>query len=129
MKRETIRQFVKFGIIGIVNTLINLGCLYIFTEFFKIYYILSAVLAFLVAVTNSFVLNKIWTFKEKIYEDTSKKYVKFMIISVTALLVNLAILYFFTEFLHLHYLISQIIATGTNLIINFLGSKLWTFKK
>jgi putative flippase GtrA len=129
MKKETIKQFFKFLIIGVSNTLINLSVLYLCTEILKIYYMISAVIAFLFAVTNSFILNKTWTFKEKIYEETTKKYFKFMIISVIALLVNLYILYSCTEFLHIYYLFSQMIAIGTNLIINFLGNKLWTFKK
>mgnify|MGYP001590398115 FL=1 len=76
-KQEDIVQFFKFIVIGVLNTIISLSVLYIFTEFFHIHYLISAVFAFLFAVTNSFIFNKIWTFKEKIYEDTSKKYIKF----------------------------------------------------
>ena len=50
---KTIKQFVKFSIVGVSNTLINLLVLFILTDFFHVYYIISAVFAFIVAVTNS----------------------------------------------------------------------------
>jgi dolichol-phosphate mannosyltransferase len=129
MKKETVMQFFRFAIVGVINTLINLAVLYILTDFLKIYYLISAVFAFLVAVTNSFILNKIWTFKENMRDKTTTKYSKFFIISILALLINLAILYLLTSIFHIYYLISQIIAIGISLWINFFGNKLWTFKR
>jgi len=128
MKKELFKQFFKFAIVGVINTLINLIVLYSLTELFNVYYIISAVFAFIVAVTNSFILNKIWTFKERIGDDTIKKYIKFFIVSVIALLINLAILYSLTEFLHIYYMFSQIIAIVISLWVNFLGNRVWTFK-
>ncbi|MFH1503724.1 MAG: glycosyltransferase family 2 protein [Candidatus Diapherotrites archaeon] len=127
--RKGIKEFFKFGIVGFVGTIINLGILYLFTEFFGIYYLLSAFFAFIIAMTNNFILNKIWTFGEKINSKFSKKYLQFSLVSVIALAFNLYFLYFFTEFLGIYYLISQIFAIILSLMINFLGNKLWTFKK
>jgi putative flippase GtrA len=129
MRRETIKQFFKFLIIGVLNTLINLSVLYLCTDILKIYYMISAVIAFLFAVTNSFILNKIWTFEEKLSYNPVEKYIKFFTISLIALSINLGILYSLTEFLHIHYLFSQLIAVGANFIINFFGNRLWTFKE
>ena len=42
---------------------------------------------------------------------------------------NLVLLYFFTEYLKVHYLLSQIFAVFFSLGINFFGNKFWTFKK
>lgn len=128
IKLKEITQFFKFAIVGIVNTIISLSVLFVFTEYFHIYYILSAIFAFIVAVTNSFILNKIWTFKESGKGNTAEKYLKFFTISIIAFLVNLSILYVLTEFFKIYYLISQIIGTGVSLWINFLGNKLWTFR-
>jgi putative flippase GtrA len=129
MEKKVIIQFFKFAVVGGINTLINMGVLFIFTEYFKIYYLISAIFAFMVAVTNSFILNKIWTFKEDIKERVAKKYSKFFIISIIALLVNLFFLFLLTDVFKLYYLISQIIAICLSLWINFFGNKLWTFKR
>lgn len=128
-RRKVIDEFFKFAFIGFIGTLLNLFILYSFTEFLKIYYLLSAIFAFLVAATSNFILNKIWTFKEKIHHKILTKYYKFLLVSVVALLVNLFFLYIFTEFFGIYYLISQVLAIGIALIINFLGNKIWTFRK
>ena len=129
VKKESVRQFIKFAVVGVANTLINLCVLYILTDFFKVYYIISAVFAFVVAVTNSFILNKIWTFKENIKDRAVKKYWKFFLVSVCALLVNLFFLYLLTDVFKLYYILSQVIAIGISLWINFFGNKMWTFRK
>ena len=124
-----IKKFSKFVIVGVVNTLINLISLYILTDLFNIYYMFSAIFAFVLANTNSFVLNKIWTFNDFFKDSFFKKYTKFIIVSGITLIVNLSILYSLTEYLHFHYMISQIIAIAFSLWINFIGNLLWTFKK
>ncbi len=129
MIKKTTIQFLKFAIVGVINTLVNLIVLYLLTEFFGIYYMVSAVFAFLVAVTNSFILNKIWTFNENISENIFNRYIKFFAVSTFALLINLMILYLFTEFLRIYYMASQIIAIALSLWINFFFNKLWTFKR
>lgn len=122
------KQLFKFSIIGVLNTLINLAVLYILTEFFGIYYIISAIIAFLFAVTNSFLLNKTWTFNEKLIYKTKSKYVKFLSVTISALIVNLILLYVLVEYFNIYYMIAQIFGVLSNFIINFLGNKLWTFK-
>jgi len=128
-RRKVIDEFFKFGLVGILGTLINLFILYIFTEFVGIYYLVSAIIAFFVAVTHNFILNKLWTFKEKISHLFTKKYIQFFIVSIFSLVINLIFLYIFTEFLNIYYMISQALAIGISFIANFIGNKIWTFKK
>jgi len=128
-KRKVIDEFFKFGLVGILGMLINLFILYIFTEFVGIYYLISAIIAFFVAVTHNFILNKLWTFKEKINHLFTKKYIQFFIVSIFSLAINLIFLYIFTEFLNIYYMISQALAIGISFIANFIGNKIWTFKK
>ena len=102
--------------------------MYVLTEFFGVYYLVSAVLAFVVAVTNSFVLNKTWTFGEKIGHRVYSRYIKFIVISLIALIFNLMLLYVLVEYFKIWYMPAQLVGVILNLIINFLGNKLWTFK-
>ena len=129
IKKRDFIQFLKFIIIGIINTLVNLFVFYILTDIIKIYYMVSAVIAFIFAVTNSFILNKTWTFKESLNYKTSSKYLKFIIISVIALIFNLILLYILVEYFAINHMIAQIAGVFLNFLINFFGNRLWTFKK
>ena len=128
-KKNVIKEFFKFALVGGIGTLVNIIILYLLTEKLGLYYILSAIFSFIVAMTSNFTLNKIWTFKEQIKLEISKKYIQFSLVSITALLVNLFFLYIFTEIFGIYYIISQILAIGIALSINFLGNKIWTFSK
>jgi dolichol-phosphate mannosyltransferase len=126
-KNNLIKEFLKFSFVGAIGTLINLTILYLLTEKARMYYIFSAIFAFILSMTSNFILNKIWTFKENLKSNITQKYLKFTLVSITALTVNLLFLYIFTEVYGIYYLISLILAIGIALVINFLGNKLWTF--
>lgn len=128
-RRKVIDEFFKFGLVGVLGTFFNLLILYIFTEFVGIYYLISAIIAFFIAATHNFILNKLWTFKEKINYLFAKKYMQFLIVSIFSLIINLIFLYIFTEFFNIYYMISQALAIGVSFIANFIGNKIWTFKK
>ena len=127
--RKPFKEFFKFAIVGGVGTLVNILILYLLTEMVGVYYLFSAIISFLVAMTTNFILNKVWTFKENLKLKIGKKYLQFGLVSTLALLVNLFFLYFFTEIFGIYYLISQVLAIGFALVINFLGNKVWTFRK
>ena len=122
-----IRQFLKFSLIGLIGTFVNIAFLYLFTNVFGIYYLISAIFSFFIAISINFVLNKVWTFKENFKHKVVRKWFKFLVISAIVLGINLLFLYLFTEFFKIYYLISQILAIGIGLFFNFLGNKFWTF--
>jgi dolichol-phosphate mannosyltransferase len=128
-KNKILKEFIQFGIVGGVGTLINLTILYLLTEKAGVYYLISAIFSFIIAMSINFILNKTWTFREEIKLKLREKYIQFSIVSVLALSVNLIFLYLFTELFKIYYIISQILAIGVALIINFLGNKRWTFSK
>jgi len=129
LQKKSVKEFLKFACVGFIGTGLHLIVLYVFTEFFGIYYIVSSIFGFCLGVTNNFILNKIWTFKEKLRHLVVKKYYKYFTLNVILLFINLSILYSLTEFLQVYYLLSQIIAVGFSFLINFFVSKLWIFKR
>ncbi|MBM3232518.1 GtrA family protein [Candidatus Pacearchaeota archaeon] len=126
--RKTISEFLKFAIIGAINTAIHIGVLYILVDYLGVYYILASFIGFVLAVTNSFIMNTKFTFKRKIKEKTAERYTKFFVVSIIAAIVNLILLYIITEIFGVYYILSQLFATAGSLIINFMGNKLWTYK-
>jgi len=128
-KRKVIFEFVKFTCVGLIGTLVNIFILYLLTDHYNVYFMLSAVVAFGVAVTINYILNKIWTFSENFNFNLINKYFNYIIVSLIALIVNLFFLYLLTKYFKIYYILSQIISIGLSLIINFIGNKIWTFRK
>jgi len=123
-----IKQGIKFAVVGGIGTLVNLSILYIFTDIIGVLYLISAAIAFNVALVNNYILNKIWTFKEDVKERILGKGIKYAIICIFALFVNLLVLFFLVEFFLIYYLFSQVGAIIAAFMINFIGNRFWTFR-
>ncbi len=130
-KKPNLGQLIKFCMVGGVGTIINLVILFLLVEFLNVWYLFSAIFAFIIAVTNNFILNKFWTFESysKKKSVLTKQYTQFFIISLFALGVNLIFLYIFVEYFNLWYIFSQFLAILIALSINFIGNKIWIFRK
>ena len=56
-------QFVKFGIVGVSNTLLTLVVYTVLLKVFGVWYLAASAIGFIVGATNGFLLNRRWTFK------------------------------------------------------------------
>jgi len=128
-QKKTMNQYPKFFICGLIGIIINLITLYILTEIFGVYYLLSAFIALILSSSLNFILNKVWTFKEEIEDGFIGKYFKFGAVRVVGLLVSLGILYILTEYFNLYYMISQTISLIIVGFISFFIYKIWIFEK
>ena len=126
--KETLKHMIKFAIVGSIGAVINLSILYCLTELFNFYYIFSEIVAFTVAVTNNYILNKLWTFKRKLEEEFILKYFEYVFINLISLALNLCLLFTLVESFEVWYLYAEVVATGCGFLINFSGNKFWTFR-
>ena len=67
-KKKTLSQFVKFATFSALGAAIQLGMVFHLTEAQNMPYHLSLIFAVLTAAFGNFILNKKFTFKEKILE-------------------------------------------------------------
>ncbi|MFQ6129070.1 MAG: glycosyltransferase [Thermoplasmata archaeon] len=124
-------QFAMFSTVGALGVLVNMAVLIISVEVFALWYMIGAVLAFLVAATHNYLLNRYWTFGG----GTSKPKVKagqyggFLAVSALGLGMNLLVLYALVEWIHLWYLVAQLFAILVALSNNFLWSKYLIFRE
>ena len=56
-------QFVKFGIVGISNTLITFAVYTVLFKVFGVWYLAASAIGFVVGAINGFLLNRAWTFQ------------------------------------------------------------------
>ena len=119
--------FFKYAIVGCLGTAIDMGSLYVFVEFLHIHLLLAAAMSFILAVINNFILNKYWTFQNK-SSNIRKQFIKFLIVSITGLLLTELFMALFVYDLKIWYMASKLITSGLVLIWNFLANKYWTFK-
>ncbi|MBU0731576.1 GtrA family protein [Patescibacteria group bacterium] len=123
-------QFIRFALIGILNTGIDYVIYLVLTryvEWFDENKVVATSIAFIVAATNSYFLNKIWTFRDK-SRQVGRQYIKFFAVSLVGFGLN-AIIFYFLLRLGLFDIFAKILTTGVVLFWNFLANKFWTFKQ
>lgn len=127
--RFDIKGFIKFGIVGFSGTSLDFIILNVLVIFLSLNVYLAASISFVIAVTNNFLLNKFWTFNAVKQKDSGKKqFIKYFIVSIIALAMNLGLMYLFIEFFSLWYNWAKLLATAIILFWNFFANKYWTFK-
>lgn len=121
-------RIFKFAIVGMSGLVVNMGILYFLTEFLNIVYIISSVFAIEISIFTNFLLNDLWTWRERIKKRFLPRCIQYHITAgVTAFLANWLMLIFLTEVIGLYYLISNLIGIGVGMLSNFILNDLWTF--
>lgn len=121
-------QVAKYIISGGTAAFAEFLILYVFTEFFGIWYIYSVLIAFLFAFCVSFIMQKFWTFKDKNTNKTHKQAAFYLFISVVNLIVNVIAIYILVEVFELWYMLAQVLIAGVTAIYSFLIYKFIIFK-
>jgi putative flippase GtrA len=124
-KRKNWAQLVMFCVVGASGYVVNLAVYTLLLDGVGMHYISAAVGSFLVAVTNNYSWNRIWTFRAQ-RGGVAYQGMRFLIVSTMALIANLAVLYFLVT-VGLGEVIAQAIAIVLVTPVNFVGNKLWSF--
>jgi putative flippase GtrA len=104
-------KITKYIIAGGTAAVVDLFCLHIFVRYLHLWYLVAAVIAFLVAFCVSFTLQKFWTFKDGSTKVKTQAGVYFGV-SIINLCINTLLMYLFVETFSAHYLVAQFIASG-----------------
>lgn len=130
-KYAPLLQFVKFGLVGVSNTLISLLVYYLCYYALHFPYQLSNFLGFLVSVINAYFWNQRFVFAKeggRTPAQHAQAFAKTLATYGFTYLLSAALLYVYVEKIH----ISEGIAPLLNLLVtiptNFLLNKLWTFR-
>ena len=119
-------RIIKFGIIGISNTLIN-WIIFFLLNLLGVNYIVANIIAYSLATINSYIWNSKWVFKYNNEKLVSS--LKFVIVNLVGLILNTIILFILVDMFNINKIISLVMATGVVMIINYISNRLWVFKQ
>lgn len=120
-------QFIKFGIVGISNTLISLSIYYILI-YLNINYIIANTIGFICSVINAYYWNSKYVFKADEERNTLKSFSKVFISYSTTFILGTVLLYLWVNVFNISNLLAPIINLFITIPLNFLMNKLWAMK-
>ena len=124
-----VAQTIKYFLVGGIGVGVNLGLLYVLTDFLGIWYILSQGIAIAISITNNFFLHRYWTFKNEIVEPkTLERYIKFFIVSIIGMGIQLGLTFMLVENYTMYYLSAAVLSIIVASAFNYLVNRKWTFE-
>lgn len=129
-KIVNIKRFFKFGITGILNTIVDFLTYTACIEILKVTPELSQICAYTVATINSYIINKNWTFRKS---KESTKYnkteiLKFALINTISMVLSALGIYLFYNKLGINEYLAKIPVACITILINYFGNKIFVFK-
>jgi putative flippase GtrA len=119
-------QFVKFGIVGVANTLLTFAVYTLLLKVFGVWYLAASAIGFIVGTINSFLLNRRWTFREHVGDALTP--VRWTVVQCCGLGVNEGLLYVFVHEAQVDKLLAQAFATAVVTVSTFFANRAWTFR-
>lgn len=136
---EAFLQFVKFGLVGVSNTVVHYGiyvtsllCMQSAGLFMKLDYIIATAIAFFISVLWSFFWNNkfVFTIEEGEHRPLFRALVKtYISYSFTGLFLNSVLMLLWVRVFHISEYFAPILNLLISVPINFLINKFWAFKK
>ena len=119
-----ILQIIKFGIVGIIATLVDVGVLVTFKELLNIDVLVSSAISFCASVAVNYILSMTFVFKSK-NQDKFREIVIFVLLSVGGLCLNQLILWIGVKYTPVYYLIVKLFALVIVPVYNFITRKIF----
>jgi putative flippase GtrA len=118
-------QLAKFGLVGLSGYVVNLV---VYASLLGIGAHKAALVSFVVSAANNYWWNRHWTFADQ-KGHFAQQGLRFFLVALAALAVNQLWLLVFLDWLGWGKIVSQAIAIVLVTPLNFLGNKLWSFRR
>lgn len=127
---STFWQFLKFGLVGISNTVVSMGVYYLFLWLDPDWYMFGSILGTILSIANAFVWNEVFVFSGNVRDVRSilkrlgKTYVSYGGTSVLSTI----LLWIEVTLFHTSKAIAPVVNMLVTIPLNFILNKLWTFR-
>ena len=124
------KEIFLYIIFGLITSIINIGTFYILTNI-GVIYIISNLIALILAKTVAYLTNKFIVFKKKCKnkKELLIEIISFIFVRGITMLIDFIGLIILIEIFNIEKIISKIIVTIIVIIINYIASKKYIFKK
>lgn len=124
------REILSYLVFGGLTTLVNIVAFFILRKF-NIEVYISNVIAWILSVLFAFITNKLFVFesKNKSKKENVRELVSFFGFRILSLVFDMGCMYLLIEILNVNELISKIVSNIFVIILNYVFSKLFIFRK
>jgi len=126
-KKIDLKKFFKFGITGVLNTVVDFAAFSFCLEILKSTAIIAQVISQCAAIINSYFINKNWTFQKRKNYNINEM-LKFLLVNGISIGLNVLGMYLFHNVFGFNEYLCKIPISFITVAINYFGNKLFVFK-
>lgn len=124
------KEIINYLIVGGCTVVISIASYALFADVFKIDYIISNIISWIIAVTFAYFTNSKFVFNSKaVKKDKLSEVVNFFIYRLLSLGIETFLLYILVDLISINDLISKTFVQIIVIILNYIFSKFLVFKK
>ena len=125
--RESFAQPVRFGIVGVANTCLDVAAFWLLARTLGTPLLVANSLSDTAGIVNSFILNRLWTFRGIAFRDRAGVQLpRFLLVSLVGLAVANLSLWFFAQLLPV--MTAKLLSVAVTFAWNFFSSKRLVFR-
>lgn len=121
------RRMAKFALVGLTGVLVNLAILWALHGQLGLHDLVAVPIAVEASILSNFLLNDRFTFKDRQRGHVAQRLAQFNVVSLVALVVNLAAYTVLAKGLGVHYLVAEAVAIVVAFGANYAGNLHWTY--
>jgi putative flippase GtrA len=125
LRDPVVGQLIRFGVVGISNTLVFVAAYAICVEI-GVWYIAASAIGYTLGSINGYVLNRRWTFRAGHLSHTTSAS-RYTLVQIVAALANLGLLYVFVDGIGTDRIVGQVIVIVIVQLLSFLAHRAWSF--
>lgn len=119
LQSQTFNEGLKYFFVGGVCTLVDFALLYILTTRHGINYLVASVISFTIGTILNYFLSTYWIFEVRVVEKRHYEFGFYLLITIVGLAINTILIWVFTTYLDMFFLISKLAATVFTFWWNF----------
>ena len=122
------KEIIMYGIFGVLTTLVNIFVYFILSKMFVVHYLISTVIAWILAVLFAYFTNRKYVFNSK-NNSIIKEIFSFFSFRILSGVIEVILMYILVDIIVFDDLISKVVTNIIVIILNYIFSKLFIFKK
>lgn len=121
-------EIINYLIVGGMTTLVSIVIYALCTKCFNINYMIANIISWVISVLFAYITNRIFVFKSK-SENIILEIYQFFKYRIFSFLIEIFLMYVFVELINIDDMISKVIVQIIVIVLNYVFSKLFVFKK
>ncbi len=120
-------QLPRYLATAAVAFVIDFGFFLILTQVFKLHYLPAGGVSFTLGLVSNYLMSTRWVFARRRISVPTIEFGAFSLLAAGGLALNLSLLWFFTEAIGWHYIVSKLLAIGIGFFYSFFSKRYLLF--